>query len=1045
MKKQLLLLSLLLLPLCSIFAQRTISGVVSDEKSESLVGASVLVKGTQNGTVTDLNGRFSLSVPENATLVVSFTGFTTKEIAVGTQSTISVTLEEGVGLNEVVVVGYGTQQKRNITGTVGTVKGEDIAALPVQSFDQALQGRVAGVNVSLPNGVLNNPPVFRVRGISSLNLSSFPLIVIDGVPTFTGDQSQNSAANNPLSNINPNDIESIEILKDASAAAIYGSRASAGVVLITTKRGKKGKTKVNYDAWASTTSASRLPKLLNAQQFIEIKNEARVNAGQALAFFQDTINGELVDTDWGKYVYQNGFSHNHNLSFSGGTEQTNYFLSLGFTNQKGMIVANEFSRRSARLNLDHKVSKFLKLGGSIGYSSNSNLAPNTGSLSGQAFNTAGLARIAFALTPNVAPFNADGTYNINTANQTGQGKNTLGVQWQNPVALIKEQKFTSESNQIQGTVYGQVDLLKGLYFRTQYGLDNLFIENQSYQSPIHGDGFGSNGSAFNGYIKFLRSNFQNILNYDVNLGEKNSLTLLAGTEQQYTRNDGWGVTRTNQTDPFFTSIQGTYTVINPAGNFQTENYLSSFFGRANYDFDRKFSTTINLRQDDYSAFATGKKRGIFWGASAGVSISEFDFWKKLSFSNTFNFLKLRGSYGTVGNNQGLNDFASFGLYNSGLYGTTGTIAVQQIARPDLSWETSKKTDLGLVFGLFNDRLTGEITYFSNNIDGLIQSAPQSPSKGIGQVNNGGVVAGSNGLLTNVGSMVNKGWEFSLGGTAYKNSTFKWTSNFNVALMSNEVTSLFNNSDIFSITAGLEQTNVTRVGQAAGSLYVVRTAGVNPANGRRIFLNKDNRQVQYLHLGGANAWTFVDDGSAAPAINIATDGVAQGPTLPTWFGAWDNTFSAYGFDLNIQTQYSGGNLIYNGTKAGLRDMRVWNNHTDVLTRWKQVGDVTNIPRPVYTDNISNGSGVQISENVEKGDFVRIRNITLSYNLPKELLSKAKIGNAKVYMNLNNYFLFTNYTGTDPEVSTNGNISLTPGIDRNSAPMARTILFGLNLGF
>ncbi len=1048
-KRLLLLLSMALLTIGTALAQRTITGSVKDDKGEAMVGASVVVKGTTTGTVTDIDGKFSLNVPKDAaTLVVSFTGYASKDVSLGTSNVVDVTLTEGVGLSELVVVGYGTQQKRNITGSVGTVRGEDIAALPVQSFDQALQGRVAGVNVSLPNGVLNNQPVFRIRGISSINLSSFPLIVLDGVPTFSADPAQNSAANNPLSNINPNDIESIEILKDASAAAIYGSRASAGVVLITTKRGKKGKTKVSYDSWASLTTPARLPNLLNASQFSEIKNEARANSPVAgnrpAAFFLDTINGQIVDTKWSDLIYRQGFSHNHNLNFSGGNDNTNYYLSLGYTDQQGMIVANSFNRSSARLNLDHNVTKSFKIGGIVGYSKNFNKAPNTGSLPGQAFNTGGLARIAFNLTPNVAPRNADGSYNLSTNNQTGQGKNTVGVQWQNPVALAELNRFTSEANQIQTTVYGQVDLMKGLYFRTQYGIDNLAFEVQTYQSALHGDGFGSNGSSTNALVKNSRWNFQNILNYDVTVADDHNLTLLLGNEQQSTTSEGWGINRTNQTDPFFSSLQGTYTVALPVNNFQSENYLLSYFGRANYAYNRLFSATVNVRQDEYSAFAVGQKLGVFWGASAGLSISELGFWKNAGLDKSINYLKLRGSYGTVGNNQGLNDFSSFGLYNSGLYGTTGTIAIQQIARPDLSWETSKKTDVGIAFGLFGDKITGEVSYFLNDIDGILLSAPQAPSKGIGTVNSGGVVAGSNGLLTNIGAMRNSGWEFSLSGTPLKMDKFKWTSNFNVAFIKNEVTALFQNTDIFSTTAGLEQTNVTRVGLPVGSLFVVPTAGVNPANGRRIFVNAKGRQVQYAH-NEATPWTYVDDGSTAPAINIAVDGITQGPTLPTWFGSWDNTFSAYGFDLNIQTQYSGGNLIYNGTKAGLRDMRVWNNHTDVLKRWQKAGDVTDIPRVVWSDNVSNGSGIQISENVEKGDFIRIRNITLGYTIPKSILSKIRMNSVRIYANVNNAFLFTNYTGTDPEVSTNGNSNLTPGIDRNSAPMAQSFLFGLNLGF
>lgn len=1036
MKKLSLILLMLVATIGITIAQRTLTGSVTDVNGESLPSASVLVKGTTTGTVTDLDGKFSLSVPADATtLVISFTGYTTQEVAIGTSNVVDVKLVSGLGLDEVVVVGYTTQQKRNITGTISSIKGDDLNQQAAQSFDQALQGRAVGVNVSLPNGVLNNPPVFRIRGINSISLSSYPLIVIDGVPTFSGDQSQNSAANNPLSNLNPNDIESIEILKDASATAIYGSRASAGVVIITTKRGKKGKTKVNYAVSGSWTSPARLPEVLNADEFVLIKNEARTNASQPLAFFLDTINGQKVDTRWSDYIYQTGFSQNHNLSLSGGNDDTKYYVSLGYTTQEGMIKTNTFDRASARISFDHKVNKRIKTGGVIGYSQNGNRAPNTGSLTGQAFNSGGLARIAFNLAPNVAPFNADGSYNINSANQTGQGKNTVGVQWQNPVALIDLNNFTSASNQIQTNVFAQVDIIKGLYFKTQYGMDNLAIENKTYQSPIHGDGVSSGGFAFNGSIKNERWNWQNLLNYDVKIADKNSISLLLGNEQQYTSFDGWGASRSQQTDPYFSSYQGTYSTINPAGNFQTENYLLSYFGSANYAYDKLLNATFNLRQDEYSAFAKGKKAGIFWGGSLGFTVSEMDFWKNNDLLKKINYLKLRGSYGTVGNNQGINDFASFSLYNSGLYGTNGTIFWGQGASADISWETSTKTDIGAVFGLLNDRLSGEITYFINDINGLILGVPQSPSKGIP----------GNSLLANIGAMTSKGWEFGLNGTVFKNDKFKWTSNINLTLINNEVEELYNNTDLFGTTASLEQTNVTRVGESVGSLYVVKTAGVNPANGRRIFVNKAGRQVQYLHLGGANAWTYVDDGSVAPAITVAQDGMIMGPTLPTYFGAWNNTFAAYGFDLEIQTQYSGGNYIYNGSKAGMRDMRVWNNSTDVLNRWQKAGDVTDIPRVVWSDNVSNGSAIQISENVEKGDFVRIRNITFGYRLPASVMSKARMSSARIFVNFNNPFLFTKYTGTDPEVSANGNINITPGVDRNTAPMAKTVLIGANISF
>ena len=1039
MKKTLLTLALVVFALAAAMAQRTIRGTITGESGEPLIGANVLLKGTSVGVVTDLDGMFNLqATAQGGILVVSYTGYETKEVELTAASEYNVTLaESAIGLDEVVVVGYGTQQKRNITGTVASVKGEDIAPLAVQSFDQALQGRAAGVNVSIPNGVLNNPPVFRIRGINSINLSSFPLVVIDGIPTYSGDVSGTNAANNPLSNLNPSDIESIEILKDASAAAIYGSRASAGVVLITTKRGKQGRTKVSYDNWASWQKVNRLPELLNAEQYLEVKNEAAKNANLPQQFFPMTQNGQTVDTRWYDYVYQTGFSHNHGLNFSGGSDKTTYYISLGYSDQEGMIKANTFQRKSARLNLDHKTGKLLSIGTSVGYSDNLNAAPNTGSLPGQAFATAGLGRVPLITAPIVPAFDDNGNYFIASNNQIARGPNLQQVGFYNPIPIIDLNTFTSEASQVQASVYATLTPFKGMSFRTQYGIDNLFTENISFATPVHGDGFSTNGSATNSYSRRERWNWQNILQYDFKLGEKHNLSVLAGNEQQYTKAEGWGANRTQIADPFFTSFQGNFTTIVPSGNFQGENYLLSYFGRANYDFGRKFLLTFNVRQDEYSAFAPGKKRGVFWGGSAGYTISEEQFWKE-SLGNIFSFFRIRGSYGEVGNNNGIGDFASLSLYGSGLYAPDATLAFSQAGNPDLSWETSKKTDIGINFGLFEDRLTGEVTYFKNLIDGLILAAPQSPSKGVP----------GNSISTNVGSMQNVGWEFSLNGTILRKSKLSWTSNFNFTFMENEVLSLAaGNADILVATAGLETANIIRVGESVGSLYVVETRGVNPANGRRVFVNGKGEEVQYAHVvaTGQSRWTYLD-GRTASAVNQSADGKIYGPTLPKWFGAWDNTLRYGNLDFNVQIQYSGGNYIYNGTKAGMRDMRFWNNHTDVLNRWQKEGDVTNIPRVVYGDNVSNGSAIQISENVEKGDFLRVRNITLGYTIPASTFgSNVKINNLRVYANINNALLLTGYTGTDPEVSTNGNSNGAPGVDRNSVPMPRTFLVGLNLGF
>lgn len=1050
MKQVLLGLALFLMSATLALAQRTVTGKVADDQGEPLVGATVTVPGTPAGTVTDVNGMFRIQVPADAAVLkLTYTGFLDQEVALTAESDYMIAMAVNPAtLQEVVVVGYGTQQKRAITGTISSVKGEEIAELPAQSFDQLLQGRAVGVNINIPNGVLNNPPVFRVRGINSINLSSYPLVVIDGVPTFTGDFG-NSAANNPLSNINPNDIESIDILKDASATAIYGSRASAGVVLITTKRGQKGKTRVNYNAWAGWTSATRVPEVLNADQYVEIKNEAAKNAGTGGGtpqYFLDTINGQKVDTYWPDYIYRTAFQHNHALSFSGGTDQTTYYLALGYTNQEGMIVNNEFQRLSGRLNLDHKLTKRITVGGTLGYANNTNNAPNTGSLPGQSFATSGIGRLAFVTSPIVDPYKYDAEgnllpgnlkYNINNSNQLGLGKNKQPVGFVNPIPIIDLNRHTSEADQIQASVYGQLEILQGLAVKTLYGIDNLSAENITYWSPVHGDGFGANnGLAANIFVRNNRWNWQNILTYDLNLNDVHNLGILVGNEQQHTVSEGWGAQRTQVADPFFSSYQGNYTTNNPTGNFQGENYLLSYFGRLNYEFSRRYYVTANVRQDEYSAYAPGNKKGTFWGVSGGWTISEEAFWQRSAFLQKINFFKIRGSYGTVGNANGIGNFASMSLFNSGLYGSQPTFFFNQAGNRDLTWESSKKTDVGFVFGLFNDRLQGEYTYFKNLIDGLILNAPQAPSKGIP----------GNSIAINVGSMENTGHEIGLSATIVRKGKFSWTTSANITLMENKVNALAQgNADVLAQTAGLETTNIIRVGESVGSLYAVETQGVNTTNGQRQFVRADGQIVTYNHAApSGERWKLLDGTNASP-ITLIADGKVYGPTLPKWFGGWDNTFKYGPVDLNIQINYAGGNYIYNGSQAGMRDQRFWNNSTDVLDRWTENNKEGSIPRLVFGDNISNGSAIAISENVEKGDFLRIRNITLGYRLPVRLLERANIASLRVYGTANNAFLFTGYNGTDPEVSTNGNINLSPGVDRNTVPMARSFSVGVNVGF
>jgi len=1029
----------------------TVSGTVTDEKGISLPGVSIKVKGGTAGTVTDNNGRFSIAVPNNqSVLVFAYIGYISREVPVGNQSSLKITLQpDAKTLNDVVVVGYGTQTKAEFTGSAAKVSGENLKDLPVQSFDQGLAGKATGVSIGQPNGVLNNAPVIRIRGINSISLSSYPLIVVDGIPINTGNSSGNSVvANNPLGDINPADIESVNVLKDAASTAIYGSRAAAGVILITTKSGKTGKPRVNYEGWTGITNAVRLPDLLDAEQFMLIKNEAVLNnktlSGSATApaaSFFPTYNadGSMVNTNWLDEVYQTGISQNHTLNVSGGSETTKYYFSTNYSKQHGLLKTNEFTRKSARFNLENKLTSFIKLTSNINYNNSLNVSPQTGSLEGNAFQLTAIARLATLSAPNVYAQNPDGSFNLSTTNTLGMGANTVSSNFYNPAALLEYNHYTSENDRVIANFAVDVNLARGLTYRLSYGIDRLKIENKSFESAMHGPGFAAGGQANNNSILIDNWNLTHTLNYQTKIGDKNNLTLLAGYDVQKFRNSSWGAQRTGLADSFFDNYEGSFLNIVPGttNNSRSEKAFASIFGRVSYDFDKKYFITLNYRRDGNSALGADKKYGNFGGVSGGWALSQEDFYKDTRMSDIMSSVKLRASWGRVGNGNLSNNYGSLSLYNSTLYGTVPTFAFSQGGNTDLGWETSKQTNIGADLGFFQDRVTVDITYYNNNVDGLILNVPQSPSKGIP----------GNAILQNVGAMYNRGLEFGISALVLKKGDFSWNTNFNYTHNKNMVTELFGSgTEIVGTTAtSSETTNITRVGFPVGSLYGAVTAGVNPANGQRIFVNAAGQQVQYSQAvaAGQSRWTYLD-GSAAPAISVK-DYQILGNALPTFYGGFNNTFKYKNFDMGVNFTYSGGNSIQNGTKATWRDQRFWNNSTEVLTRWTAPGQDTEIPRVVIGDLLSNGSSFPISANVEKADFIRLQSASFGYRFPPEIFGKSGISSLRIYTQVFNAFLITKYTGQDPDISVNGNTNTTPGVDKNSVPQGRTFTFGVNVGF
>jgi TonB-linked SusC/RagA family outer membrane protein len=1025
-----------------IAQNRTITGKVTSTDGSPIPNVSVVIKGTNTGTTTSLDGTYTLTVPASAkALVFSSVGMVSQDISIGNKTVVNTEMKTSdQEMQEVVVVGYGTQKRKELTGSMAQVKGGEVANRPVQSFEQALGGRAAGVQVTIPSGVLNAPPVLRIRGTNSISLSSYPLIVIDGVPVFTGDFSGTNSAGNALGGLNPNDIESIDIAKDAAASAIYGSRAANGVMFITTKKGKSGRARVTLDSWVGWSKVQRLPDILDAFQYTDHKNDALKNANlynATSSYFALTNgpDGQPINTNWYDIVYREGFQSSNTVSVSGASESTNYYLSVGYTDQQGIINRNDFKRLSALANIDHKVGKILSVGAKLQYSSEqNNAAVSSGSL-GDAFSTAGIGRVAILTAPNVSPYNNDGTYNYSGAN-IGVMNNKQGqVGFGNPQIQFDQNRSNSDQSHILANAYISLKPLKWLTLKSVYGIDYIWVDNDAYASPISNEGIGSNGSVSASFNKNKRWVWTNTAQLDHTFGDKHAVSLLGGIEQQRSTQAGYGLNRITVSDPAFTNIQGGWATPNTAGLSIGENYLYSEFGRLQYNFDKKYFLTANIRRDGASQLGVEGKYGTFYGASLGWEITQENFWSSAGLDKIFSSFRLRGSYGKVGNIAGLGNFASLSVFGSGLYGGSGTVSFSQAGNSKLSWETSTKTDVGLSFGFFDDRLTGEIDYYHNNINDLILNVPQPPSAGLPTT-----------IPQNIGTMYNKGLEFSISATPILKKDFSWNTSFNISYNKNEVTSLALGLDqIISSTGGLENPSITKPGYPIGMIFVTRTAGVDPATGRRIFINKQGQQVFFQHVAPAGQFRFAfADGSAAPAVSAA-DAVVFRNTNPKYFGGFDNTVRFKEFELNFLFTYQFGSYMYYGTNAGLRDQRFWNNSTDILRKWTKAGDVTDIPKAVFGDNVSNGSSFPLDINVFKADFVKLRTITLGYNLPKSITDKLRMSNARFYVAGNNLLIITDYPGPDPEVSSNGNGTTNFGVDRNTVANSRTITVGLNVSF
>ena len=1038
MNRILLGLAVILFCASTAFGQRFVTGKVTSDEGEPLIGATVAVLGTASGGRTDIEGNFRVEVPAGATaLRFSYTGFAAQEVPISTSDVYNVVLAASSDyLDEVVVVGYGTQLKRDVTGSISQVKGETIANLATPSFEQQLAGRAAGVQITPPSGILGAPPQIRIRGVNSITSGTSPLIVVDGVPVYDGNQGGFTPMN-ALADLNPSDIESYEILKDGAATAIYGSRAANGVLLITTKRGAKGKPKFNYDTYMGVARATNLFDLLGAEDFVVINNEKSLNTGDMvpIANLMVDANGNTVETDWLDNVYRNAFQQNHAFSVSGGSDFTNYYFSLGYSDQEGIAVANSLRRYTFRANIDQKVNKWLKVGFSSGVSRQENFGPLTGSnnLSG---NTFGVMR----MFPNVPVYDANHPtgYNIDAANPRtlGRGANRIEIANGIPNArfVLDNDTRRSVNTRLLGNVYAEIGLAKGLTFRTQAGIDGNYVDDYIFQDPRHGDGFSANGRVSQAFSPSLRWNWQNILSFDRSFADVHNLNVTLLQEYQKERNSFIQAQGSDLSDRFFGEnlVSGTYANQFAFGGIG-ENGIASYMGRVNYNFSRKYYISASIRRDALSSLAEANRVGIFPGASFAWRISEEGFWGE-SLARIFPDFRLRGSYAEVGNVR-IGNYPYIGSFGSALYGTQNGIAYSNFGNDGLQWEAQKKLDFGIDFGLFDRRVNGSIAYWRQENDNIILRAPSAPSLGIP----------GNSISTNIGSMRGDGIEFTVDAVVLRRGNFRWNTSFNFSTQNNEVLSLVKNLD------GTDQDiigdfNITRAGEPINAIYGFDYYGVNPANGNPVYFKADGSLVQQnINTGAFSVFNPAEPGAAGAAATLSTttDRRILGTVLPKWFGGFDNNFFLGAFDFNVFLRFSGGNVIMNRTRADLLDQGFNNNGTEILGRWQSPetpGDGKTPKLRLNASNTVNNPNVASTRWVEKGDFLRLANISMGYTMPKSLLQRASIGSLRIYVQAQNLLTFTPYTGLDPETNTNGF-----GVDWNGNPQQQVFTIGANLGF
>lgn len=1014
------------------FAQNTITGKITDEQTGApIAGATVIVKGEKTGVFSQTDGSFSIKTNvSSSTLLVTSIGYADKEVPIN-GSVINITLTQASkSLSDVVVVGYGTSIRKDITGSVSQVNAKNITNTPATSFETAIQGRAAGVFVQQQNGKLGQAINVTIRGGSSVTAGNQPLYVVDGIPVTAADLSSNGSSTNSLSDINMNDIASIEILKDASSAAIYGSRASNGVVLITTKKGKAGTSKIEFNYFTGVQNPTGKREFLDSKEYVDYFTQAALGAAtqDVIYGYEPNINSakrdELdyvhsrftrysagtedwktgkINTNWQDKAFQTAPISQYDINVSGGTDKTKIFVSGQYLDQDGIIIANKFKRYSARLNIEQQIRSWLSLGANMNFARSKNYR-----LSDDDQFSTPLQIVALSpITPVIDP--RTGLISGALDPSTGAPNTNYPLYFNPLLAYGNNAYYNTLVNRTFGDVYLNATILPELTFRSEFGMDQLNQTEDSYFGKLTARDVGvPDGDGSYATTQSLHYTANNYFNYKKTFANVHDIDAVAGMSYEEESFDFSEADAQEFPSDAYKKLNAG-AVKTGATSSSTSDVLVSYFARVNYKYDEKYLFALSDRIDGSSRFGVDNRYGSFPAVSAGWVLSEEKFLQNNRF---LSFLKLKASYGETGNNE-IPDFASRGLYTYAAYGGHAGQVPSQLPNPNLKWETTLGSDFGIEGSIFNNRIDFDIDYYTRKTKDLLLDV-QVPG-----------TSGFESQLQNIGNLNNRGFEIEINSTNISSKDFRWTSSFNFSRNKNKVTNLGGQVLGSDVNKAIE-------GQPLGVFYAREFAGADPANGDALYYKNTVKSDGTLDRTTTNDYNQAND-------------VVIGDPNPDFIYGLGNTLTYKDFDIDILLQGVYGNQIYNGggefmSASGSNGFD--NQTVDQLAAWKKPGDITMVPEArLFYPNGTDPSSRYISN----GSYMRVKSVTLGYNLSKEIVSRLKIDHLRVYIKAENLLTITNYKGWDPEVTADFyNDNINKGYDFYSAPQFQTITIGASIG-